>query len=500
MVVKKDSKNKLDLNDNEIKALKQIKEYKKVCESNIVSILFKEPELFYTYDKLTISSFLHNEWKVFFAIGNDLVVKENKTMLDEITINLYLEKHPKLKEKYIEYGGYEVVELAKTYVKVENIEGYIQELSKWNTIISMAKARFPIAHRLKEFVDMNLEDIYDEYEAIFNHIFINAEGDDKSYDISDGIDALIDKLDEGFAVGLPLYNSPMLTAETGGNLEGNITLCGGLSGVGKTALSRTLLVPSILKNKEKLVIIINEEGLSKWQRELLVWVANNVFKTDVQKYKLRDGKYSPEFKTFLKDKCAKWIKDHSKQIIIIPFTKYSTSKAIKCIKKYCHMGVKYYLLDTYKADSDTSNSEAFWFSLQQNMVKIYDTIKEESKNVHIWITFQLAKSSSKQRFYSQDNIGMAKNIVDVASTCIMVRGIFEDEYTSGKHELKVYKLGGKNKKTKIPIELDVNKHYQILFIVKNREGSSNDYQIVVEHDLSRNTYNEVGLCVVPVDF
>jgi len=499
-LAKDTNKNKLNLTDEELKALKQIKEYKLICESNIVSGLWKTPDSFYTYDNLTIESFLHNEWKVYFAIGKDLVMKENKVNLDEITVNLYLEKHEKLKSKYIEYGGYETIDLAKGYVKEENMEGYIKELNKWNTIINLIKNRFPIAHRLKDFVDMSIDEVYDEYEAILNHVFINVDGDDKTYDISDGIDELIDELDLGLAVGLPLHNSPLLTSETGGNLEGNITLCGGLSGVGKTALSRTLLIPSILENKEKIVIMINEEGLKKWQREILIWVANNIYDKDVQKYKLRDGKYTPEFKDFLKNKCAQWIKDHKKQIIIKPFTKYSTSKAIKCIKKYSHMGVKYYMLDTYKADSDTGNSDAFWFNLQQNMVKIYDVIKEESLNVHIWITFQLAKSSSKQRCYTQDNIGMAKNIVDVASTCIMVRGMYEDEYEGGNHELKIYKLGGKSGKTKIPITIDKNKHYQILFICKNREGSSNDYQIVVEHDLSKNTYKEVGLTCVPVDF
>lgn len=495
-----ENKSKLNIDEEELKALREIKEYKRICESNIVSILWKNPELFYTYDNLTIDVFLHNEWKVFFTIGNDIVVKENKTNLDEITVNLYLEKHKKLKSKYIEYGEYKTIELAKTYVKEENIDGYIKELTKWNTIIKLFKNNFPIAKRLKQYIDMSAEDIYNEYEAILNHIFIDIDGEDITYDICDGIDNLIDELDEGLAVGLPLYHSPMLTSETGGNLEGNITLCGGLSGMGKTALSRTLLVPSILENNEKLVIMINEEGLKKWQREMLIWVANNVYDRDVQKYKLRDGKYTPEFKDFLKNKCAKWLKDHNKQIIIKPFTKYSTDKAIKCIKKYSHMGVKYFMLDTYKADSNTNNSDAFWFNLQQNMVRIYDTIKEESKNVHIWITFQLAKSSSKQRYYSQDNIGMAKNIIDVASTCIMVRGVYEDEFEGEKHELKVYKLGGKSGKTKIPVTLDKDKHYQILFIVKNREGSANDYQIMVEHDLSRNIYKEVGLVVVPVDF
>ena len=246
--------------------------------------------------------------------------------------------------------------------------------------------------------------------------------------------------------------------------------------------------------------MLNEEGLKKWQREMLVWVANNVYKKDIQKYKLRDGNFDDEFKIFLKEKCAKWIIDRKDQIIIKPFKKYSTSKAIKYIKKYAHLGVKYFMLDTYKADAETSNSDAFWFNLQQNMVNIYDVIKEEALNVHIWITFQLAKSSSKQRCYTQENIGMAKNIIDVASSCIMVRKLFEDEYEGGKNELKVFKLSGKNNKTKIPVKLNSDKYYQLLFITKNREGGCNEYAIVVEHDMSRNIYNEIGICVVPTDF
>jgi replicative DNA helicase len=222
--------------------------------------------------------------------------------------------------------------------------------------------------------------------------------------------------------------------------------------------------------------MINEEGRKKWQREMLIWVANNIFKKDIQKFKLRDGKFDAEFKTFLKEQCAKWIVDRQDQIILKPFKKYSTDKAIKCIKKYAHLGLKYFMLDTYKADADTSDSESFWFNLQENMVKIYDTIKEESLNVHIWITFQLAKSSSKQRCYTQENIGLAKNIIDVASTCIMIRKLFEDEFECGKNELKVFKTTGKNGKTKIPVILQKDKHYQLLFVVKNREGGCNEYE------------------------
>lgn len=488
------------ISEKDLKALRKIKEYKKICESNIVSILWKNPELYYSYDDINIKDFIHNDWKVYFQIGKDIMCNENKSSLDDITVNLYLEKHPKLKEKYIEYGGFETMNLAKEYVKEENIDGYIAESEKWNTVIGLIKNNFPVADRLKEYVDMKTEDIYEEYEAILNHVFLNSSGEDKVYEIDYEIDNFIDELDDGLAVGLPLYNSPILTHETGGNLQGNITLCGGLSGVGKTALTRTLLVPSIIENNEIIVCMLNEESIKKWQRELLIWVANNIFKEDIQKHKLRDGKFTPEFKTFLKSKCANWIKGHKKNIKIIPFKKYSTSKAIKYIKKYSSLGVKYFILDTFKADANTSNTDSFWFNMQQSMVNIQDIIKEEAKNVHIWVTFQLSKSSAKQRFYTQDNIGLAKNMVDVASTALMIRKVFDDELDGGKHELKVFKEAGKSGKTKVPVKLEKNKNYQIIFIVKNREGSTNDYQIVVEHDLSRNIYNEVGICVVPVDF
>ncbi len=838
----------------------KVREYKKACEANIVSILWKKPDLYYTYDNLKLVNFTENVWKVYWQIGYDIVIKEKKLILDDITVGLYLEKHLKLKEQYEKYKGYETIENAKAYVKTENIDGYINELYKWNAVLDLLKRGFPIYDRIKEFVDKTSEEIYEEFEAVLNHIFINVEGDDVTYDISEGLDELIEELNQGIAVGLPLNNAPMLNKEIGGSLEGNITLVGGLSGAGKaqplyskvltpngfvqmkdisigdkiigdngeeynvagvypqgikeiyeimfsdgsttrcskehlwkiqtpydraynkyqiielqdilnkplytigkdgykkynyyipmtnsvkfkeknvyidpyllgvmigdgnleykgsiklslyeddiaekinnilkkdnfelrmesedkkdyrifdnnlnprtfikgellhrlkielenlqlidkksyekfipeqylfnsvenrikllqglmdtdgevrnetytysttsiqlaediqfliqslggtckiserqtfytynnikqkgrisyrlnikmakgilpfsskkhtlkykfcqtqarrtirqikfvgkeecqcimvdsnshlyltdnfivthnTALSRTLNIPSIIEHNEKMVIMINEEGEKKWKREYLVWIANNIFKEDLQKYIVRDGKYKKETKELL-HKCSEWAKQYRNTIILKPFTQYTTAKVIKTIKKYSSMGVKYFMLDTFKADSKITSSEKSWFDMQQNMVEINDVIKPASKNVHIWITFQLSKGSSVQRYYTQDNIGMAKNIVDVASTCLMIRKVFDDELEGGKHELDVYRKEKRqgNIESQIPVKLKRGKNYQIIFIVKNREGSTNEYQIVVEHDLSRNIYKEIGYTVVPVDW
>lgn len=484
----------------QIEVLKRINEYKVTAEANVVSILYKEPDLL-RETNLVLEEFSNNVWRVFFTIASDLVLVEKKNSLDQITVNLYLEKHKKLLAKVEEYGGYAMIESAMTYVKAENFDGYLRELRKHNALCRLVKLGFPVSsERLADFHDMTAEEIYNEYNAYLNDTFVNIDQDVKSYDISDGIDELIEELDQGLAIGLPYSNMPIITKETGGLYLGSITLVGGLSNVGKSTFARTSILPSIIKNKEPIVIMLNEDGLKKWQRELLVFVANNIIGFDLQKYVVRDGKYTKDVKQTLKD-AAQWIKEQTQNhiITVVPFQKYQTEKAIKVIRKFSSMGVKQFLLDTYKMDAGKVSDNS-WLEMQQNMVEINDVVKPEANNLHIMITFQLAKGSVKQRYYTQDNIGVSKNIIDPASTCIMIRDLYDDEKTGESRELHVYRLEGKNGKTKIPVKLEKDKRYQILFIIKNREGSANQYQIVVEHDMSRNIMKEIGIVNVPIDF
>ena len=83
----------------------KIKTYKINCEANIVSIFWKEPQLFFDYDEINLEDFDENMWRVFYEIARGIIVVEGKETLDDITVALYLEKHLKLQEKYIEYGG-----------------------------------------------------------------------------------------------------------------------------------------------------------------------------------------------------------------------------------------------------------------------------------------------------------------------------------------------------------------------------------------------------------
>ena len=264
----------------QIEVLKKINEFKEACEANVVGIIYKEPDLL-RENHIELTEFTNNCWKVYFEIAKEIIITEKKNVLDEITVGLFLSKHKKLSQKYDEYGGYEIVENAGEYVKIENFYGYLDELRKWNAVIKLNGRGFGVVDRLKAFCDMTAEDIYKEYEVYLNDIFINANSDVTSYDISDGIYDLIQELDKGLAVGLPYDEMPLLTKETGGQYLGSITLVGGLSNVGKSTFARTSTIPSIIKNKERIVVMLNEDNLKKWQRELLVYVANNIQKFNV---------------------------------------------------------------------------------------------------------------------------------------------------------------------------------------------------------------------------
>lgn len=482
------------LEQYQLAAKKKVMEYKMAAEANVVALLYKYPDLFEDY-QLSIDSFHVSCWKIFFEIARRLFFVEGMRSFDDVSVGIYLEKHPKLKDKVMEYGGMETIRESFKYVTKENFDGYFKELNKWSKVLEMIQCGFPAYDRISDFTEMTNEEIYDEYEAMLNSIFSGSvENEDEAYDISEGIYDLIDDLDAGKAVGLPYHNMPILSAEVAGQLLGNVTLIGGLSNVGKSTFLRNAVIPSCIFNDERIVIMLNEEDLSRWQRELLVFVANNILNKKLSKKDVRNGNYTQETKDILVE-AANWIVDKTKNniITVIPFKKYLTSKVLKIIRKYSAAGVKYFALDTIKLDAEQVD-ETVWLTMQQNVVQISDLVKSSNKNVHISITFQLSKASTRQRFYMQDNIGLAKNMVDTASTCLMIRKVFEDEKSTGKRALEVRDQEGNL------VMLEDDKNYQIVFIVKNREGSAGNFQIVVEHDLSRNILIERGITHVPQDF
>lgn len=469
--------------------VKKISELREIAELNIVASLFIEPNLYFEHDELTLDTFTLNKSKVFFQIGYDIVVKEQKT-LEPITVDLYLQKHLKLKDKYEEYGGHEIFKTGE-YVQISNINSYIEELEKYKILIMMIKEGFDVPSRFSDYIDMTTDEIYAENECILNNIFstTNSLGRDKVYGIGHNIRGLIDKLNEGSQVGLPFYNMDLYNKTTMGLNLGNCYLIAGLSGSGKSSLIRNAILPSIVEQNERILLVINEEDLESVQKNLLIFVANNIYKKPLQKYMLNSGGYNEEMLKFL-NKCADWLEENDDKIKVLALSSYSCDNVIKIIKKFSMLGYKYFCLDTFKKSAD-SKDEA-WKSMMDDSVRLYDLCKPSGLNVCLVITAQIKKSASRNKELTQGDLGQSTNIIDVMSVAFFTRALRPEEMPSGGSPLKVFRKTKNG--SKIPVTLEEDKHYVVGSFMKNRFGSC-DLSIVFEHDLSKNIISECGYCI-----
>lgn len=485
-----------------IDTAKKVLDFKIAAEANVVSILYKEPDRLYDAN-LVLEDFTENVWRVYFQIAHDIILTERKNTLDEITVGLFLEKHDKLKAVYDEAGGYDTIQNAMTYVSAENFDGYVSELKKWKAVIELCKKGFPVKDRLSDYADMTAEDIYNEHEAYLNHIFASTSFEVKSYNVFEGMHEFIDRINNSEDVGMDFYNADILNSEVGGfNLNGHIYGLGGASGTGKSTMAFNWVVGSAIKQGERVVMIINEEDESKMRKELLVWVANNIYNEELHKRILRDGNFDEDSFTLLR-KCADWIEQKKEEHIltVIPLERYSVDIAIKIIKKYSSaFGCRVFILDTLKESFDASTDEIYK-SMMRDMVKLYDTVKPSARNVGLFVTYQLGKGSLKMRYLTNNEIGQAKSIVDVMSVNLMMRRPYEDEYEGGSKEIVGLKYDKSyDKMTEVPLKLKKEDNPMITFVTKNRFGVTNGKQIVSSCNLSTNVCKDIGVCNVPQDF
>ena len=483
----------------------KIVEYKLGAEASIVSMIYRNPDLL-RENNLVLNEFSHNCWKVFFEIAYGMVIDEGMMVLSETAVGLYLGKHPKLSERYDEYGGYETIVNASYYTDEKNFDGFVRDLKKWNAVIKMVKRGFPCDEQtLSEMCDFSAEEIYDMYNIHLNDIFSNIENEIVSYNGFSNMVELIDELDAHKNTGIPFTGCKLLSDEIDGMTPGSLIGFGASSGVGKSTLSINYIFPSIVEQDLKALFIINEEDEKKFRKEALIWYCNNKQKEDNPKYRnakdiqkktLRDGGFDQFTKERLYD-AAKWFESQQEKrhITIIPLERYTAKTVVKLIRKYTKMDVNVIVLDTLKESADSRDKES-WKSMMNDCVDFYDSIKH-TKTCMI-ITYQLVKN--KNKYLTSADIGVSKGILDVFSVNIFFRRPLQTEYDGEKDALYCYKMIEKtNAKQEYTIKKEDREHYMIAFINKNRFGRS-DIQILSKADFSVNKYEDDGYCVVLQDY
>lgn len=485
---------------------KKIAEKSINTECSVVATLWMNPELYHEYSSdLSENMFKSNVWRTYYTIGLEMAKKGFKN-IDEVSVATYLDDKNELKDTFYNLGGFSKIEIALEMVSEDNFEAHLGTLKKASSLFDYVSGLSMTETGIEKLMSFDsVEDIYSFLTIKLNDIFkTSSMAGSRSGSLVDDLDNLIEEADKGLNRGIP-FNSPILSDEVGGICLGQIMLVGGLSGTGKTTFTQELHLSAMWEREESTVCILNEQPKEKWQQQFLVWIINNKIlpKDSNEKFtskRWRDGHFTEREKELLytaKKMLKEKIKDNL--IIIEELESYSQKNAEKIIKRYAHLGIKYFVLDTFKVSSD-HKGDMFWFSMQEDARKFDDLVKPTNLNVNLWVTLQLEKGAVFKRYLTGANIGMSKNVLDVASVSLLMRSVRNDEFAGGKNELKVIKPFSKEcKGSGEEVFLNPNKHYVIIFIEKNRNGESQTYQIVAENALGTLEYTELGITNVAFD-
>lgn len=471
---------------------KMLAKTKNTAESYVVLSIYKNPELYFD-SNLKAEDFHDQIWKFYFAVAVKAIEGEKK-VLDDIVIGLIVSENDVLQKMYDEYGGFQTIANGVGFVQEENFDSYLMDIKKSNALIKLHDLGFPIMDKFENYKVMSIEKLQQVLEGVLASVFADVDIEEKVEDLSMGLWDTVMDAHAGKMRGFPL-TSALLNEKINGQALGNLTMLSANSGMGKTFLTISQILPNMIEFGEKLLILANEEDAQKWKREIITWAVNNMAGGDFQKHRFNQGNFTQDELSTLKAG-VDWLDEQMKKGIItfVNFNSFSMNKAIKMIKKQNVIhGTKYFILDTLKLDSDAINENAqAWLSLQQNMVKLYDLCKPSNKNLHVWVTYQLGKSAMLTRYLSQNSLGVSKNVVDVVSTLLLVRKALESEKAEGKNEVEVKTKDGKK------VKMDKEKEYFIIFLGKNRMGETHR-QLVFEIDMSRNIVKDFGTCLIEQD-
>lgn len=474
----------------------EIVRHKTIAELQYVVSLYADVELYDEYE-IDASNITNVHWRMYYMILRQMIEKKELTVIDEMNMDLHMAtQKDKLQKIYENAGGWQTIAEGKEIVELENIETYYREVLRYSAILKLNDSGFNLEEKWEEYSKLTYEELSDVVTGTVDSIFSDIDmGGEEVVDVADDIWSMVEEADKGVNRGLPV-GSKALNSVINGQVLGNISMVGGMSGMGKTFTTLNMTLPSAIKEKESLLIMCNEEDIKKWQQEILTWVINNKLKGNFVKSRFYQGRFSDEEIELLKS-AKLWLDENMPKDLIrfVNFNQFAMNKAIKLIRRYStQYGVKYFIIDTLKLDNDIGSTigDNSWLQLQQNMVKLYNTAKPTAKNVHIWVTYQLNKSN-KTRYLDQSALGMSKNVADVVSTLMLIRDVLESEKGGDANSLVIQRADGAKG------QLSEDNDYMVVFIDKNRQGATNR-QVVWRVDKGRNIIKDVGFTKISEDY
>lgn len=478
------------------KTIEIIEEDRIQTEASFVFCLWKDLQRYDDYKSVNVGadkSLICDDPVFYFNLGRD-IRKQGFESIDNITIDTYLADKPMLRRDFEGRNGWRACKAMMDLVDSENTDGYYDQIAKMNSLKILATKYEELMSNPKKFEHSTNEEIYETFEYLNNSVALTTGHDSKVESLvvdEEFIQECNRGQDQGisYAAGAPLLNYLTLGAPIG-----DMYMLAGHSGVGKSSWVFEMMVLPMAEKGNNVAIISNEMMSKAYKNMLLVHVlTKDLDYWKITRKKLKVGNFSDEEMEMLR-KAAKITAEKYSNIKFVKMFENNTSKLLQHVKRLARSGSKVIVYDTMK--SDDSVDDNMWQALLMNSRKIFNVVNKEQ--VAFISTFQLALHTTNQRYLDAGCLSNSKQIKEVVSELCMIRKLWQDEYTGEKFDCDPYYRPKDNPKIKMPIVLDKEKTYVVVFLNKTRNDRDGQ-TLIYQWDSAWNSWKELGYCTIQND-
>ena len=488
---------------------KELIHNRSTIEGLFIFCLWKEPKFYEDYMDSLVARDIENlktvrslpdiitkDGEFYYSLGLELFKRGYKSFTDA-SIYSYLEDKKGLRTTYEEYGGYSQIERMVRIVDEDNIDTYYDNLLRNNILLNYhLSGDFNVLTNLEKFKKMSSSQVCDYFEYRSQSVSLNRISNVEIVDL-DLDDQWIKECEDGLEMGISFASkAPLLNYHTLGIHQKNVNIFASTSGKGKTSfITHTYILP-VLDSGENVTIVANEQNIKDWKHLFLATILSqkiNYYK--LVRKKVKQGSFLDKHGDAIKKAQEYFRKHYYKRIKFAKIYNYDIGTVCKIFKSMSKRGFKYGVYDTFKAEN--ASSKTMIGDLIEHSKKLLQTAEKE--DLAITITMQVAIYMENIRYMTANCLSNSKQVKEVVSELILMRELWEDEYTDEKYDVKPYKFkrddSGKYTNIKEIIELDPNKVYRIIFLDKTRNDGGG-VCLLYEFKGAWNEWVELGYCNV----
>lgn len=482
----------MDLN----KTIEKIEANREQTEASFVFCLWKDPQRYDDYKNVNVGTdkTLSCEEPVFYFLVGRGIRQQGFQNIDNITVDTYLADKPTLRKHYQELNGWEACKRMMDLLDVDNTDGYFDRIAKMNSLKILAIRYEDMLSHPERFDNSTNEEVYEAFELLNNNVSLTT-GQEAKIESLVVDENYLQQCNEGQDQGISYASgAPLLNYLTLGAPIGDMYMLAGHSGAGKSSFIFEMMVIPFADKGINVAIVSNEMMSKAYKNILLVHILTkelNYWK--ITRKKLKMGHFSDEDWIMLR-KAAQITKERYSNIRFVKMFENNTNKLLKHIKRLARTGTKAIVYDTFKSDDEVDDK--MWQALLMNSRRIFNIVNKEQ--IAFISTFQLALHTTNQRWLDASCLSNSKQIKEVVSELLMVRRLWQDEYTGEKFDCNPYYRSKDNPKVKMPITLDKDKTYVVGFLNKTRNDEDGQ-TIIFQFDGAWNTWRELGYCTITND-